>query len=447
VAHVENNIWTRLEKGLAKAPAQPVATPPEGGKTVKEVWRDAKRKVRWLDLLAALIWAYGLIKVFVIDLDRKLLEGIGHGAQAVLDYRIFFYVAVLVALVAALRKHRALLLLGYFLFFPLIVFVWKIPAFFIRRRSFVLFLGATHAIVNLIGGFRYHVISKGLAAFAAFFILATDSRGLIALSISYVGFLILWSYGRLFRNTFSVSTFISAQRQAINRATKSDRLRSLTALGDEYAPTALTEYDYSQATQVAVKISLAVTINRVLYLWAYQLDRYRRQVFPALMFNGLSFVWLFIGTICGLSLINFGLAKITTGQFTFDNSASLLAMTLFSFASLHLQEAGGVHAAGGITQAVQLSAAFLGLIVIAGFVLNVIITARRERSEGELQGLVTSLKLRAREQEAQFRAEYAVSVEEAYQRLVELRAGMAFLLASLMSSIPEDFFDAARDTG
>jgi hypothetical protein len=196
---------------------------------------------------------------------------------------------------------------------------------------------------------------------------------------------------------------------------------------------------------LATNISTGIVANRALYLWAYQLDRYRRQVSPALVFNGVSFIWLLLGTIFGFTLINYGLLKIDPSQFTTDHGhATALAVTLYSFASLFLQEAGGIRGTGTLAQAIQLAAALLGLVVIAGFVVNVVVTARRERNEGELQQLISTLKRRVREQETKFREQYDVGVDEAYQRLVQLRAGFAFILTYMTASIPDDFLDSSE---
>ena len=241
----------------------------------------------------------------------------------------------------------------------------------------------------MFGSFRYNVVTKGIAAFAVLFILVTGSRTLITLSALYLASLLIWSYIRLFQKTFSLSTFVEAQQRTIRRVVSAEWLTSASELDEQQRQAALQQFDYNTANQVAVKISAGIIINRALYAWAYQLDRYRRQFSPALMFNGLAFVWLFLGTILSLSLINYRIGKIEPEQFTTEDGASLLSFTLYSFATLVLQEAGGVHAVGNLAKAVQLSAALLGLVVALGFVLNIVTTARRERDEGDLRASST----------------------------------------------------------
>jgi hypothetical protein len=440
----EVDFWVRLEHGLALqpavAPSPPKPDSEEGGTSVRDWWRGVKRKTRWLDAAGTLFWLYAVLKIFVIDVDAKVVNAINPDAARILDYRIFFWIALLILGVILLGKWL-FVAVPYILFFPIVVLVWKIPGFFVKRRSFPLVMAAVQTGVSLFGSFRYNVVSKGIATFAVLFILVTSTRLLIIPSALYLLALLLWSYVRLFRKTFSLSTFVDAQQRAIGRVVKSGWLVTASELDEQQREASLQEFDYNTANQVAIKITTGIVINRTLYAWAYQLDRYRRQVSPALMFNGLAFFWLFLGTIFSLTLVNYGLGNIEPGQFSAEDGASLLSFTLYSFATLLLQEAGGIHAVGDVAKAVQLGAALLGLVVATGFLLNIVTTARRERDEGDLQALVATLKRRARDQEERFRAEYSVSVEEAYQRLADLQSGLVFLLRFLTTAIPDDFLD------
>jgi hypothetical protein len=438
----EPTIWDRLERGLAQAPTQTPtqATAKDDSEPLSVTWQKLRRRLRFLDVVAALLWVFAFIKIFVFDLDRAFLNAVGLGY--LLDYRAFFYLLLLVVTVVVFRAW-VFLILPYILFFPLIVLLWKIPAFFIRRRSFLLALAAVQGAVNLFSGFRYNIIAKGCAAFSILFILVSHNTLILAISAIYLGLLIVLSYARLFRSTFSPSAFLETQRNAISNLLKSDRIDALTTIDEEYLESSLEAYDYGKANQLAVKMSYGVIVDRFLYIWAYQLDRYRREVSPALMFNGLSFVWLFFGTILSLSFINYAIYGIDSQQFSVEaGGANLLRFVLYSFANLVLQEAGGVHAIGSAAQALQLVAAILGIIVIAGFVLNVIFTYRHERSESELQDLISTLRSRAHELELRFREQYSVTVNEAHQHLAELRAGLAFVFTYLTAAIPEEFLKA-----
>jgi hypothetical protein len=118
---------------------------------------------------------------------------------------------------------------------------------------------------------------------------------------------------------------------------------------------------------------------------------------------------------------------------------------MYSLATLFVQEGGGISAAGDWAFGIQLAAAIAGPVLFLTFILNFLVTYRRERDESELRELVDELKQTAREQDARFQAEWSVGVDEAQRRLDELGAGMGVVVRWVTSSIPADFFDEQPD--
>ena len=123
-------------------------------------------------------------------------------------------------------------------------------------------------------------------------------------------------------------------------------------------------------------MSIAISANKLLYLWAYQLDRYRSKYSPGLVFSGLSFAWVFLGTVMGLALINFAVFRALPGEYLVKSGASLLSFLVYT-----LGRGGGIDAVGDSALVIQLvSAITLGLVLVS-LVLNVVMTIRRERDE------------------------------------------------------------------
>jgi hypothetical protein len=434
------DIWQKIERSRAAAgPVAVVQTPaPEAAEGSKKPRVSPKTIIRALDALSVIFWAYVFVKIFIFDVDRTVLRAISTRALVVLDYRVFFWLGIVVVCVLVLRSRS--LALVYILVFPLLVVVWKIPAFFIRRKSWAMFLGSLQVVFTALSSFRYNLTTKGLASACAVVIAVSHSRSVLLVAAVYLAWLLVWSYVRLLRRTFTASSFLTVQRRQISRIVTSGPVRSMTSVAEELKSPNVVLYDRTQLTQVANAASAAILVNKGLYYWAYQLERYRRDYSPALIFSALSYVWLFLGTLMSLALMNDALIKALPHEYDVgSHRPSLLAVTLYSLATLFVSSGGGITASGNAAYALQLGAGIAGPFFLAACVLNFTIAFRRERDEGALRALVAELKLRARKQERSFRDEWHVSVDEARRRLEDLGEGLGLLWKYFVQRIPEDF--------
>jgi hypothetical protein len=435
------DVWRRLEP---VAPPAPTAAGPLAATKSESERAAATRRRRKifaaLDAIGTLAWAYAITKLFIIDVDRLLLEAISPNLVGILNYRIFFYLGLAVAAGFFLRHRKVWwLAILYVLLFPVVVIAYKIPAYFVRRRSWPLVFAAVQATAGFFADFRYNLTTKSFALLACVLILTTDAAPLLVVSASYLAVLMIWSFWRLARRALSASSFIAVQRSIILRFLFSPFIQKATDLGDEYRRPEIEKYAEAEAQQVMLKISLGIAVNKALYFWAYQLDNYRRRFLPSVLFSGLSFAWLFLGVVLGLALVNFALLKVSPSEYEFTSPPSFIAVLVYSLATLSLGTGGGIEPIGDIAYAIQFLSGITGILVLAALVLNVIATVRRERDEAATSELVADLKNRAREHERRFVDDYAVSIDEAIRRLESIGTGFAYLLRFVAVSIPDDF--------
>lgn len=440
------DLWDRIERSTAVVPKTTPIEREKKEKTPEEMEaekRKRRRVILTLDIVSSLFWFYALAKIFVVDLDETLISRVAPGHENVLDYRIFFYLGLLVVLVW--KRKTLLWVVLYVLAFPLLVFVWKIPWFFIKRRSWALFLGTLQAVFTALSDFRYNLTSKFLALVAATLIIATSIRALLVCSAVYLGFLVANSYVRLLRKTFAGSSFLRVQRESIAKLVESRPVRFFTHMADEYKRADVEIYDATQLNQITSSISAGIIINKGLYFWAYQLERYRRDYSPSTVFASISYVWLLLGTVLGFTLINEAVYKLDADQYATDGGPSFISWIVYSVATMGLSDGGGIAATGDWAYAVQLAAMIAGPTLLATFALNFVLTYKRERDESALRDLVATLKQTAREQDRRFKDEWAVSVDEAHERLEDLGAGLGFIVRWVTSSIPAEFFEPSGE--
>jgi len=216
-------------------------------------------------------------------------------------------------------------------------------------------------------------------------------------------------------------------------------VQRIQVLNDEYKAEGIEKYDANQAQQVAFTISYGIGINKLLYLWAYQLGRYRRKYSPNLVFNLVTFAWVCIAALVGLTLLNLALLKGVPDQFTAASWGPISPIVYSLSTFTPGGEAGGIHPAGQWAYLLQVAGFATGGLLIFSVGLSFLVTFFRERDDTATQQLIDELKEEARKQEARFMGEYEVTVNEAYNRLCDLRSNAAGILTFLVQAIPSDF--------
>lgn len=444
------DIWSVLERSIAEAKTQEgsaSASPKEKSKDkANDSQRKLRRTLRWLDVAGALFWIYVVLQLFAIDVTRTLLERIAPSFAWLANYRLLVVLVALPLVALFLWRWKALLGFLYVLGFPFVVLFWKLPKFFLKRRSWMGVIVFVNALALGLRSFRYNLITKSLAVIAAFTILVSDNNVMVGVSAAVIGVLFVWSVARTVRLTLKPGWFLRYQNKVIDRIVDSPIVPNLADV-DKVMKGEVQTLDSTQLATVTTGISISIIVNRALYFWAYQLQRYR-QARLGIVFNLLTYAWLFIGSACAISLLNLALLKVDPAQFAFTTYPSNLAMFVYGVSTFALNDGGGVSPAGDMAYVLRLLAGLFGVIVLPIFAFDLLRTWTKERDDTALKETVAGLKTSARKQEDALRERVHVDVDEAIQRLQQLGQGFAGVFAYFAQSIPPDFFDVddqARD--
>jgi hypothetical protein len=444
----EVTVWTRLS-GVSLAEEQPVsAPPPSPGEPVAkpDIHLPSKPRMlggwRWrtVNVVALIFWTYAIGKLFVVDVDRVVVTAVAPDALPLLDYRLVFFLLV-VALVFARHWYAAAL---YVLVWPFVLFawvLWRLIRLFWKHRSWGVFLGMLQAAAIIFRDLRYNVTTKSLALIAGILILATGPSPLMWVCTVYIAYLMARSFWRRMRGIFVRPSFIALQEKLIVRVMGWGWLQRAQVLRDEYKTTDIDRYNTKQAQAVVSAMAWGIGLNKGLLLYADQLDRYRRRFSPSLVFNLLSIAWAFVASLIGLSLLNVALLKLMPDQYITGQTWAPVSPVVYSLSTFWLGDAGGIHPVGQAAYLLQLAGAVTGGVILLSFGLGVLFSWLRERDDTAINDLIAELKRQAQMQEERFCAEYTVTVDEAYQRLQELKAGVmelvTFMLQTLPSVIPD----------
>lgn len=119
------DIWQKVDLDLVEVPAKEA---PQSDKPTPAEWLSRWKRIRpYIDALASLFWVYAVLKVFIFDVDRSLIELVAPGAGWLADFRLLAFVALLAIAAVIGRSLNAILCVVYVLFFPGVVLFWKVP--------------------------------------------------------------------------------------------------------------------------------------------------------------------------------------------------------------------------------------------------------------------------------------------------------------------------------
>ncbi|MEK6277394.1 MAG: hypothetical protein AABM29_05205 [Actinomycetota bacterium] len=391
------------------------------GNKIAAIYSDPKWKWkrRALDAIGTLAWTYAFLKVFVFDVDREIVTSIAPGVEWLVDLRFFVVVAFFAIAVIALRPRSLLFAVLYVGFFPLVVMFWKLPRRLLRLKSWVATFAVINVATDLIAHFRYIVVGCALFLLSALAILGTDQNVLLAVAAAVLASLLTMALARTIWYSLKPSRFITMQEQGIERVLDSETLTSLTTLDDELTSNEVQQFDATQQGQFLMKVASSAAVNRALYFWGYQLDKYRRSS-TAFLYSALSYVWLLTQAIVVLTLINWAIYKIDSSAFTFDDRPSLLVVARYSFSSMIGGEIGALQAHSDLANVVSLAGMFIGFGLLAGLFLTVILSFRREQQNAAIEGALVRIDQLGRELEVRHREMYELSIQATLDKLEEL---------------------------
>lgn len=425
-------IWRRME-GSPPPPAASAPTTRNADRAEPAPKSSPRRIWRVLDIIGAIIWIYFPVQLLVADIDDAVITYMAPSLAPILAYRFVLFLALFAFAAATWNRWWKYFL--YIAFFPLVV-AWKVLMWVIRHRSWGMFLGMVQVIALLVSDIRYNVTTKSLAMIAAIFIIWTDHLFLLSASAAYIVVLFFVSIVRRVRQLLNAPSFVEIQRRAIRRVRDSKLVESFITVGDEYLAKEIETYDTSQASQVQMTVAYGIGLNKMLLLWAYQLDSYRGRKRPALIFAGLTYVWVFIAAVSTLTLLNTALLKLDPSQFVTDSPRSMIAILVYTFSTLLLGTAGGMEPAGDAAYLLQLLGAVTGVLVLAGVGLTFLATWLRDRDDTATRDLVGEVEQEANRQADRFAGAYGLSPDEAYAKLNQLGAAAAAFVSIIVQALP-----------
>lgn len=387
-------------------------------------------------LLGTIFWSYLIIQVFIYDLDRYIFDTYLPSYSYIIDYK--FFVFLLLVTVCAVLVKRYFLMYLYILFFPLILLLWKFPKTVYKFKSWLLVLGVLEFITSLFYKLKFRIVVTTITLFSSLFVVISDSKLiLIASIIALCGIAILTIFRTIYLS-YKSSIFFSYQSKLISKFRQSSFAKDLILLDEEVRKSKSLKLTPKQSEAVLNSIQNAVLLNRGIYLWAYQLEKYRKSKVSFIL-SGFTYIWLYVKLILFLGFINFGLYKYSQANFSVSGSDSLLSFIYYSMNSLFLSEISAIQASSEIAIFVGLLSGLIGLLIGGVLLLNFFYVAKQNKTNDDLTNAIQAVKEEARELDKNIQTEFNLTANEAMKKLEEVQTVFIKFIVMISSQLPDDY--------
>lgn len=387
-------------------------------------------------VFGSLFWIYLIIQVFFCDVDSFLIMLLPQNASFIVDYKFFLFLAMTAIFALFVKKYYLVYL--YIIIYPLIIPFWEVPKLIYKFKSWLVFLGVVEVISNLFYKPKYKIIITTASLFGFLLVSVFNSKPVIVFGCLVLTLIILFSTVRTIILSFKTPIFLKFQAGMIGKIRNSGLVRHLILIDEKIKQSKAKKLTKEQSSTVLTNIQTGLLFHRIIYFWAYQLEKYRASKISFIL-GGISYIWLFIKLVVFLAFINYGIYRINPIEFK-SASSSFVHFINYSLNSLFLNETTQLLAIGNISTFVRIVSGVVGSLLLAMLVLNFVVVAKKSKDDRELTNAISDIKHQGKELETQIKGEYSVTAEEAIERLQEFKTGLLSLILLVSSKLPKDYW-------
>jgi len=383
-------------------------------------WSRIRRTWGWraLNVAATVFWCYIFLKAFVSDFDRWIVSKVSPSLTWILDFRFFFVLLALTALVVFSRRRVAALAIIYVVAFPLIVIFWKIPRFYYRAQSWNLLIGSLQVIWSIGKSFKFVLFATLLFSFSVIAI-KIDARDWV-LVIAVVSLLILWTLllCRAVVYAFTPSQFVVYQERILERILGSEPIWSVTRIPLALKSESVTKLDRSQVDQVVNQLCWGLALYGGSALWAERLEQYKRSG-ASIIFSAVSVVILVAQALAIFSVVNIGIYKLDESEYAVMGVPDATVFVRYSMSSMFAGEINAISPKGIYSNTISIIAGISCAIVILVLVVSVLFSLKPHQDDYVAEKSIVNMRERAVAFASKLTGEYRLPLKDLMERAEE----------------------------
>lgn len=384
------------------------------------------------EISAILIWLYAVIKLFIFDIDEYLINATFPKYSYILDYK-FFIISGVVALILILNKRKNIFLFFiYILFYPIIIFFWKIPKFIFKQKSWVIAFSVINSLISFLVSFKYTFIVIMIYLFSTLAILKSSSEVVLYLALTLIGGILLVIYVNRIIVIFRRSNVHRFYMSVIH--TLAEKRPSNLEVEESIKHLPLSELSEKQLTHRTNNLQTVVLINRLLLFTAVKLKIYNNS-----KLNFVTYIFtiliLILFTVISLTLINYGIFKIDSQLFSYEHTPTIFTFFYYSFNSMLSTPISELIPISPFTQVISMFGVLFAFFIAAIFV-TLLFSVRSKKHSEEINEIINGLQEQSSTLEVFIKDEYKLNtIDEALIELERMKALFVKFLYKLTDDI------------
>lgn len=373
------------------------------------------------EIISIFFWVYVPIKLFIFDIDQFLLITFLPTFAWTLNFKFVILILIIASLWVFTSSKQIFYWLSYILFYPVILFFWKIPFFILKQKSWILALAIINAIISFLKSLRYNFIMFALFISSSVIVLCFSNKYLMYYTVLTSSVVLIITYMNRLTYIFKPSKL----SQMYSKIISSIRTKGVSsfALEQSIRDLPINSLDQKQLEKRTTNLQTSVLFNRLCLFVAKKMRDYQNSSVNVL-FEIIAIIFLLVFTIFSFAIINYGLFKLNNNLFSFATPPTFFTFFYYSFNNILFNSINELMSILPISQTVSMIESFFSLFLVAIF-LSLVLPRRLQKDSEELNEVITNVEAQGKEMEKFIKSEYKVdSIEDAMSELEKVQASL-----------------------
>jgi hypothetical protein len=399
------------------------------------------------ELISLFFWLYIVIKIFIFDFDLFFIQRISPQFDWLLTYKFFVFLGILVIIFVFTKNKQIIIWTLFILFYPLILFFWKIPVYIFKTKSWNLLFSIIDSITSFFKSPKKRIIKTALFLISAGFILSSSIKIILRISILSLLIICFLDYVQRIIFVFKPSGIYSIYIKFVSDIGKSVRseppkqsFKNSSLIPPPNSTKTTNENDSkfdrkeilnlppddiseSEIQTWVNNLQSLVLCNRIFLKISKKLKDYRKSNFTVVI-NLLSLIILIVFTVISFTLINYGFFKINPENFSFSSSPTVFTFFYYSFNILIFNSISELSARLPIVQIMAMIEEFFAFFLVA-ILISLVFSFKNDKENLEINELIVNLEQESESIETLIRNRFQINnIEEALLALRKLNSAI-----------------------